>query len=469
MIQKSITKPKNFVYLIIMILITIYVYGQNDPGHDTLYIEEQGDSELNGSLNITKTTFLRGKSLIQSYLDLYANGTLPTPTYGQIAGLVDSLYIDSPGNIYLNAIGGGGGAMIYLGTTGDTVSLNVTGNVTITGALNVLSSIATVNGKDICLADGTNCLGGNNTGNVSSVTAAAGTPLTASPTTGNVIINITIPTCSGTNKLTYNGTHFKCETDQDSGGTGDITAVNTSGPYLYGGTTSGDANLYLNETKLNQTIDARSNASGGGWTDLGTQVNLTAPSDNVSAKSLFIDNTNLRVGIGTKNPLYDLHVKAQPADITDLYLEGADADNTSRIMVKRNGAAFDIITWTDTGDSIILRHGDGGIIFKDASSVELMRIYGGGASATVGINDTDPDAKLEIVNTSSTIEPLMVSSNSGADGDLFIIDSQGLVGIGTNNPSSRLHVAGNTNLSTYNISTVNCIVFDSGGKICTGG
>ncbi|KYK24447.1 hypothetical protein AYK26_06780 [Euryarchaeota archaeon SM23-78] len=463
--MRKTAKNRTEKLLIFLVLALLpMVLAQNDPGHDTLYIEEEGDSVLNGSLNITTNLSVDGGRIRQpGALTLYGDGSLPaTGTYitGTGASAYD-LYIESQGSIYFKWLTSG---VVYIGSAPGTVT-----DLNVSGALYVQGSTALVNGTAICLADGTNCLGGNNTGNVSSVTAAAGTPLTASPTTGNVIINITIPTCSGTNKLTYNGTHFKCETDQDSGGTGDITAVNTSGPYLYGGTTSGDANLYLNETKLNQTIDARSNASGGGWTDLGTQVNLTAPSDNVSAKSLFIDNTNLRVGIGTKNPLYDLHVKAQPADITDLYLEGADADNTSRIMVKRNGAAFDIITWTDTGDSIILRHGDGGIIFKDASSVELMRIYGGGASATVGINDTDPDAKLEIVNTSSTIEPLMVSSNSGADGDLFIIDSQGLVGIGTNNPSSRLHVAGNTNLSTYNISTVNCIVFDSGGKICTGG
>lgn len=40
-------------------------------------------------------------------------------------------------------------------------------------------------------------------------------------------------------------------------GSGDITAVNTYGPYLLGGQSSGEVNLTINETKLNTTIDAR--------------------------------------------------------------------------------------------------------------------------------------------------------------------------------------------------------------------
>ena len=42
-----------------------------------------------------------------------------------------------------------------------------------------------------------------------------------------------------------------------SAGAGDITAVNTDGPYLTGGAVTGDVDLLLNDTKLNETIDAR--------------------------------------------------------------------------------------------------------------------------------------------------------------------------------------------------------------------
>lgn len=40
-------------------------------------------------------------------------------------------------------------------------------------------------------------------------------------------------------------------------GSGDITAVNTAGPYLTGGAVSGDVSLLLDESVLNTTIDAR--------------------------------------------------------------------------------------------------------------------------------------------------------------------------------------------------------------------
>ncbi|KYK26676.1 hypothetical protein AYK26_07255 [Euryarchaeota archaeon SM23-78] len=397
MIQKSITKPKNFVYLIIIILITIYVYGQNDPGHDTLYIEEQGDSELNGSLNITKTTFLRGKSLIQSYLDLYANGTLPTPTYGQIAGLVDSLYIDSPGNIYLNAIGGGGGAMIYLGTTGDTVSLNVTGNVTITGALNVLSSIATVNGKDICLADGTNCLGGNNTGNVSSVSAAPGTPLTASPTTGNVVINISIPTCSGTDKLTYNGTHFECATDQDAGGGGNISGDGAADRIAF--FTGGSTISYSDNLKW----DSSANKLGIGTTSTTAKITI----DNVGNNSTFGYSAIYIPDAG----------------------EGLYFDYDGGIAYRGTGQYWSHrFTATDfmEPDGEILgiykeeaSEGDT-LVYPDANQ-EVIAIFRN--DGTVGIGDKTPDAVLD-VQSNSTSTQLMLSYDDNNHGN-FSVTSDG--------------------------------------------
>ena len=36
----------------------------NNPGHDTLYIEQQGDSELNGSLNVTTNVRITGNNTV---------------------------------------------------------------------------------------------------------------------------------------------------------------------------------------------------------------------------------------------------------------------------------------------------------------------------------------------------------------------------------------------------------------------
>ena len=40
----------------------------------------------------------------------------------------------------------------------------------------------------------------------------------------------------------------------------------------------------------------------GGWNDTGSVIELVTSSDNVSGGSLFVDNTNSRVGIGTSTP-----------------------------------------------------------------------------------------------------------------------------------------------------------------------
>ena len=69
----------------------------------------------------------------------------------------------------------------------------------------------------------------------------------------------------------------------------------------------------------------------------------------------------------------------------------------------------------------------------------------------VGISDSSPDARLEVVSNGGTLDSFLVSSTADADGDYFTIDSNGLVGIGTSsiNSASTLQVqkAGGTGLT----------------------
>ncbi len=63
-------------------------------------------------------------------------------------------------------------------------------------------------------------------------------------------------------------------------------------------------------------------------------------------------------------------------------------------------------------------------------------------SAAAGFGDTGPDAHVEIsANGTSGGAVLMVSSNDGGDGDLFIVNEDGNVGIGIVGPAAPIHVS----------------------------
>ncbi|HJX05782.1 MAG TPA: hypothetical protein VJ461_03665, partial [Candidatus Nanoarchaeia archaeon] len=195
---------------IVLILLSIPIMAENDPGHDTLYIEELGDSELNGSLNITNNLTVDGGKIKQAgTLTLYSDGTMPE-TGNYISGTGSDLYIDSSGSLYLKW--NIGGNQVYIGKAGaGAVALNVS------GALYVQSGTATIAGVNICLENGTNCPGG---------------------------------------------------------GIGDISGVYGDNIYIYNGSASGEVTLLLNETKLNATISAKITAGSGNISGAGTSGTL---------------------------------------------------------------------------------------------------------------------------------------------------------------------------------------------------
>lgn len=199
--------------LLLALALLPLVFAANDPGHDTLYIESTGDSLLTGELNISDD--LRVANLFySSYLDILGNNSQPSGSFAQI-------YTTSSGNeLVLNApqtitLAKDSGSIVHIG--GSDVDLNVTGEIY---ERNVR----------VCLANGTNCLSGNNSGNVSSVTAGNG--ISVSPTTGDVVVSASAATCSGTEYSYWDGDSWECRTDQGSGGsvwsTGSGTIYNTT-------------------------------------------------------------------------------------------------------------------------------------------------------------------------------------------------------------------------------------------------
>jgi hypothetical protein len=146
------------IIIIALTLVSLALAAVNNPGHDTLYIEQQGDSEINGTLNISGNLSAESITYSGVDLDLRGDGFNTASSNNQIIGGSSWLSIQSLGDIFINTLQGTT-SMLYLGDGADTVNLNIT------GALYVLGGTARVGGQNICLENGTNCpsaLGGAN-------------------------------------------------------------------------------------------------------------------------------------------------------------------------------------------------------------------------------------------------------------------------------------------------------------------
>jgi len=325
---------------LILLLFVPFVIAANDPGHDTLYIEQVGDSNLTGSLNISDE--FRVQNLWYSAnLHLVGNGTiLSAPSQPRLMGGSSQMYIDSTGNLYINTKGGTSSIVQIGDTATEAITLNVSGNTTFSHNVNVnegnllvagtvrisnagvgtFASGTTVNSLGICLADGTNCLGGGS--------ASAGgwrnnsilvhlwsnsTNVSIGNTTGNLPIlfvdteneRVGLGTKSPAQLLDVNGSiAIQGTTRISSTGVGTFAAS----------TTVNSQNICLAD---GTNCPASGASFGSGWrNDSGSgNISMITTSANVSANTLFIDNTNSRVGIGVTSPTVALHV-SQDLNVT---------------------------------------------------------------------------------------------------------------------------------------------------------
>jgi hypothetical protein len=93
----------------------------------------------------------------------------------------------------------------------------------------------------------------------------------------------------------------------------------------------------------------------------------------------------------------------------------------------------------------------------------------------IGTNSLVPEATLHIYSTSGSQPIVLVEDEANPDATPFIIDIDGNVGIGTDTPTEKLEVSGNTKISgTLNINTIGSgtpvgnLGFDSNGQVVTG-
>ena len=322
------------------------VLALNDPGHDTLYVLKVGDSNVSGSINLTggvTTQLLKVATVVQGdFLDLWVNGSInPISSRPAIQATANDLYIDSNGDLHIATLGGTTGIV----QMGDPVTNRIT--------LNVSGTILQSNVK-VCLANGTNCIGGNNTGNISSLQQGSG---------------ITV-----------------------SGGNGPVATIGTNATTCSAGQFSywsGSAWLCAAPTGI---------SSAGGWTNTSTQVSLSNSANNVSATTLFVDNTNGRVGIGTTAPTQQLDVNGSiniTSNLTATFVQFTNKAFGSLLDIVANG--------TDLGASPPvprIQGVSGNALFIDAPGNLYLNRYGG----TTGIVQVgDPTTSAITLNVSGTI------------------------------------------------------------------
>jgi hypothetical protein len=103
------------------------------------------------------------------------------------------------------------------------------------------------------------------------------------------------------------------------------------------------------------------------------------------------------------------------------------------LMLAQPAVAADITMGDD--EWIGLGAAAGRIVFDSTPTPDQIEMM----DADVGINDADPDFRLEIAGSSGS-GYFGVSSTVTGDGDIFVIDSYNNVGVGIATPSAKVHI-----------------------------
>jgi len=187
----------------------------------------------------------------------------------------------------------------------------------------------------------------------------------------------------------------------------------------------------------------------------------TASGNYTFGGALFIDDTNNRVGVNTTTPVSTFEIIGD-LTIGDGYNDTADVWSNSSYLL------FD--AQTDDGDT-------GGYIREEAHPEwEGLYLMLGGYLDEGSGREFYPGMAIEARGDFIILLSDYISFDSLTDCDTIDTDEYGFLSCGTD---ADTHLSedqveayvfdddntDNFNLSTYNISTVHCIVFDNGGKI----
>ncbi len=265
--------------VLLVALVMTAVAAENDPGHDNLYVLKLGDSNVTGSINISANLTAE---LVQATgrffgpnIDIRGDGSGSTAN-NQIIGGSASLEISTTGDLYLDKSVSGG--MVYIGTPSALTALNVSANAYVYGNVSVGGTLSQ-QGVGVCLANGTNCLSGNNSGNISAVAAGNGISV-SNPGGPTATVSIDATTCVGGQYSYWNGSAWSCGTFTGGGNVSGGGAIGNLSVWT-GTSTIGSGIIWANSTSVgigtaspNATLDVNGNANIGG--------NLSASGVNIS-------------------------------------------------------------------------------------------------------------------------------------------------------------------------------------------
>ncbi|MFM2339788.1 MAG: hypothetical protein RLZZ360_424, partial [Candidatus Parcubacteria bacterium] len=441
--------------------------------------------DTSGYLIINSTTITRLNNSSQQILETQANtGATFNPT--QANNLDFHIYGDFNTDFFVADVGL---ERIGIGTTTPTAKLTVVGNTLITGT----STLATTTITDLAL---TNALALTSGGTGATSAAGARTNLGAT-TVGSNIFTLTNPSSSTLLKLNADNTVSAIATSTlnlDLANTVGILGATRGGTGLSSYATgdliyASGANTLTNRT-IGTTGDVLSvvggvptwvatstlGISGGGpslFTDGGVTTYLTSLTDRLAVGSTTANATldvygDFRVGtqtepillvqtregrpsiaIGTSTPVRDFELYSslsggavmridEPNPRIELYENDATANNRLWRMQASSGV------W-----SLALQ--------SDALGTPNTAFSVGRSGATpisfftddlrFGINDNDPDFRLEVAG-SATNGFFALSSVLSADGDVFRVNANGAVAVGTTTSNAFYTIATSTASTT---------------------